>query len=522
MYSVAEKLKQYLIIFLFPILIFSCAKPEPTDLTKVSMIPVPVSVSATGSTHTITNETVIYISESNDETKNVSAYLSNFLHTATGFDFIIEVVDTEPAAGIYLALIPESVDKAEGYELEVTEDIIKLSARQPEGLFRGIQTLRQLLPAKIEAQSVQDQQWTVATGKIVDYPEYEYRGSMLDVSRHFFSKEDVKRYIDLIAAYKMNRLHLHLADDQGWRIEIKSWPNLTAHGGKTEVGGGDGGFYTQEDYKEIVQYAAERYIMIIPEIDMPGHTNAALSSYPELNCSGEAPELYTGTEVGFSTLCTDKEITYQFVDDVIGELAVLTPGPYIHIGGDESHVTPMEDYIPFINRVQEIVLSHNKRMIGWDEVANAELDSSSIIQYWSEADNIIMGLSQGAKVIMSPAYKAYLDMQYDSATRLGQNWAAYIEVDEGYQWDPAELNEQIKRANIIGVEAPLWTETMETIDDLEYMMFPRIMGYAEIGWSPKVLRKWDTYKARLAAQAERLKLMQVDYYASKKVQWVTE
>lgn len=516
-----DKLKQYLIIFLSPILIFSCTQPEPTDLTKVSIIPIPVSVSATGYAHTITEETVIYISESNIETKNVAAYLSNMLHPSTGFDFKIEVADSEPATGIYLILVSEKNELGtEGYELEVTEEIIRLSANQPEGLFRGIQTLRQLLPASIEAKSVQNQQWQVATGKIVDYPEYEHRGSMLDVSRHFFSKEDVKRYIDLIAAYKMNRLHLHLADDQGWRIEIKSWPNLTAHGGKTEVGGGEGGFYTQEDYKEIIKYAAQRYIMIIPEIDMPGHTNAALSSYPELNCSGEAPELYTGTEVGFSTLCTDKEITYKFVDDVIGELAAMTPGPYIHVGGDESHVTAMEDYIPFINRVQEIVMSHDKKMIGWDEIANAELDSSTIVQYWSEADNAAMAIRQAAKVIMSPAYKAYLDMQYDSTSRIGQNWAAYIEVDEAYEWDPVDLNKQIQRNTIIGIEAPLWTETVETMDDIEYLMFPRIIGYAEIGWSPVRLRNWEEYKLRLAAQSSRLKIMQVDYYPSTRVPWV--
>ncbi|MEQ8245722.1 beta-N-acetylhexosaminidase, partial [Fulvivirga sp.] len=205
MHSVTEKTKRHLIIFIFPILIFSCTQPEPTDLTKVSIIPIPITVEATGSAYTITSETVIYLSESNDETKNVAAYLSNLLHPATGFDFKIELSENEPKAGIYLALTSENNELGtEGYELEVTEDIMKLSANQPEGLFRGVQTLRQLLPADIEAQSVQNQQWQVATGKIVDYPEYEHRGSMLDVSRHFFSKEDVKRYIDLIAAYKMN------------------------------------------------------------------------------------------------------------------------------------------------------------------------------------------------------------------------------------------------------------------------------------------------------------------------------
>ncbi len=513
--------RQKLIFILFSILTFSCKKQEPTDLTKVSIIPIPVSVEATGSAFSITEETVIYISDDNEELRSVAQYLANKLGPATGFDIKIEANDKVPSLGIYLNIISATNELGlEGYELEVKNELVTISANDPEGVFRGIQTLRQLLPASIEASSVQTDKWDIATGKIVDYPAYEFRSSMLDVSRHFFSKENVKRYIDLISTYKMNTLHLHLSDDQGWRVEIKSWPNLTKHGGKTEVGGGEGGFYTQEDYKEIVQYAAERYITIIPEIDMPGHTNAALSSYPELNCSGQAPELYTGTEVGFSTLCTDKEITYKFVDDVIGELAAMTPGPYIHVGGDESHVTPLEDYVPFINRVQEIVLSHNKKMIGWDEVANAALDTSSTVQYWAEPENTIMGIKQGAKVIMSPAHKAYLDMQYDSASRLGLHWAAYIEVDDAYQWDPANLNEEIAKEVIIGIEAPLWSETIKTMDDIEYLLFPRIMGYAEIGWSPSGLRDWDGYKLRLAQQAKRLKAMEVDYYPSDRVPWV--
>ncbi len=206
-------------------------------------------------------------------------------------------------------------------------------------------------------------------------PKYGYRGAMLDVARHFFTVDEVKKYIDLLAMYKINKLHLHLSDDQGWRIEIKSWPNLTNYGGSTEVGGGPGGFYTQEEYIELVSYAQERFITIIPEIDLPGHTNAALASYPELNCNGKSPDLYTGTEVGFSTLCANKEITFQFLDDVIREISEITPGPYFHIGGDESHVTKEEDYITFINRSQDMVLKYGKKVMGWDEIQNADLKS---------------------------------------------------------------------------------------------------------------------------------------------------
>ena len=195
---------------------------------------------------------------------------------------------------------------------------------------------------------------------------------MLDVARHFLSVDEVKRYVDLMAIHKLNRLHLHLADDQGWRIEIGSWPNLAAHGGSTEVGGGAGGFYTHAQYSELVRYAAERFITIVPEIDMPGHTNAALASYAELNCDGVAPPLYTGIEVGFSALCVDKEITYTFIDDVVREIAAITPGPWFHIGGDEVKTLAPERYARFIERVQTIVQSHGKQMIGWDEIAAAD------------------------------------------------------------------------------------------------------------------------------------------------------
>ncbi len=394
-----------------------------------------------------------------------------------------------------------------------------MSANTPEGIFRGIQTIRQLLPAGIESKELQKGPWKIATGTILDYPSYSYRGSMLDVARHFFGPSDVKRYIDLIAAYKMNVLHLHLADDQGWRIEIKAWPALTTIGGSTQVGGGKGGFYTQEEYKDLVQYAADRFITIIPEIDMPGHTNAALASIPELNPDNKATKLYTGTNVGFSTLQTNKEFTYQFLNDVIRELAALTPGPYIHVGGDESHVTKKEDYIPFVEKVQEIVLANGKQMIGWDETTLSALKPGTIAQYWSKAENARRGVDKGFQLIMSPAAKAYLDMKYNPQTHLGLKWAGFIEVDTGYKWDPATLVPGIGKENILGVECPLWSETVTNISEIESLVFPRLPGYAEIGWTDAAARHWDEYKVRLGKQAKRFKIMEVNYYPSAKVPW---
>jgi hexosaminidase len=343
---------------------------------------------------------------------------------------------------------------------------------------------------------------------------------MLDVTRHFFTVEDVKRYIDLVSAYKINYLHLHLSDDQGWRIEIKSWPNLAIYGGKTEVGGGVGGYYTHEQYADIVKYADSRFITVVPEIDMPGHTNAALASYAELNIKGKATDLYTGTEVGFSTLATKKEITYKFIEDVFGELASLTTGPYIHIGGDESHVTKKEDYIPFVERVQDIVIKLGKTPIGWDEISLGKLRPGAIAQYWSSAENANKAVAQGTKLLMSPAARAYIDMKYDSTTTIGYTWAGLIEVDKAYNWDPASLEQGIGKENIIGIEAALWSETITNMKEVEFLSFPRLPGLAEVGWTPSALRNWDEYKMRLGNHAKRFKAQDINYYPSKLVPWV--
>jgi len=491
----------------------SCTTKTPTDLTKTSCIPQPVSITATGNSFEIKNSTVIYVHE---ELQQTGKFLAKSIHEIADILPEVETTDESKNSGISLTLSNDDTMLGnEGYELSIDKKQIIIKAKTSAGCFNGIQTLLQTLPVKANS----SESLKIATGVIHDFPEYAFRGAMLDVARHFFGVEDVKRYIDFLAAYKMNVLHLHLSDDQGWRIEIKSWPNLTIHGGSTEVGGGDGGFYSQEQYSDIVKYAQERNITIVPEIDMPGHTNAALASYAELNCDGKATDLYSGTEVGFSTFCTDKEITYKFIDDVVRELAELTPGPYIHIGGDESHVTPIEDYIPFVNRVQEIVVKHGKKVIGWDEIAKATLVENSTVQFWADIENTSLGIEQDAKVIMSPAARTYLDMQYDSTTHLGLHWAGYIEVDHGYDWDPATLIPGISKENILGIEAPLWSETVTNIDEIEYMVFPRLPGYAEIGWSSPEARSWDEYKLRLAQHGKRFEAMDIDFYRSAMVPW---
>ncbi len=498
----------------------ACEAPASTDMAEAVLIPLPVSLQPTASSLTLNKDFTIFLSEESETLRGVGDYLSEFLAPATGYS--LEVTADPARRGksvIDLQLTEDSELGTEGYELTITGESVVILGNTPESIFRGVQTLRQLLPAKIEQRSQQRGPWVLPGGTIRDYPLYSYRGVMLDVARHFFGVEDVKRFIDFVAAYKMNVLHLHLSDDQGWRIEIESWPNLTLNGGSTEVGGGKGGFYTKAQYREIVQYAADRFITIIPEIDVPGHTNAALASYPELNCDGVAPALYTGTEVGFSSLCTSKELTYQFLDDVIGELADMTPGPYIHIGGDESHATDAADYLPFVNRVQKIVQSHGKSMIGWDETAQADLSEGSVVQLWNNAEFAKLAVQKGAKLIMSPATKVYLDMQYDSTSRIGLHWAAYIEVKDAYRWDPATIIPGIDKDYILGIEAALWTETVTNMEDIEYLVFPRLPGCAEVAWSPSEARDWEEYKERLARHGERMRMMGIRYYESPLIPW---
>lgn len=486
-----------------------------------TIIPRPVSVKPAAGDFALTASTIIYVDPESPEQMDIGRFLAGYLAPATGFSLAVQAAPAEAPAEPHIRLTAAAADPLlgdEGYELIITESAVTLKAPHPAGLFRGIQTIRQILPSAIESAEPQPGPWPIPAGAIRDFPRYQWRGAMLDVARHFFSVDDVKRYIDLMALYKLNRFHIHLSDDQGWRLMINSWPNLAIHGGSSAIRGDQGGYYTQEQYAEIVAYAHARYITVVPEIDMPGHTNAALASYPELNCNGEAPPLYTGQEVGFSSLCINKEITYQFVDDVIRELAALTPGPWIHIGGDEAFSTPKPDYIKFMTRAQEIVNKHGKQMIGWEEVAQIELAPGSMAQNW-RGKMAHLAAGQGAMIIMSPSTRAYLDMKYTPDTPLGLKWAGYVDVRKAYDWDPAIETPGIGEHDIIGVESPLWSETIVTIRDIEQLAFPRLIGHAEIGWTPAYLRGWDEYSRRLARQAPRLDAMGVNFYRDPDVPW---
>ena len=483
------------------------------------LVPYPASlVTANGAPFSVERTTSIYVD--GPAPTAVAEMLAANLRKSTEFPLAVTSAATAPRGSIILRLAADRTALGEeGYELNVSSDSVRLVANQPAGLFRGIQTIRQLLPPEVESDMGVDRaQWTIPALTIVDRPRFAHRGAMMDVARHFFTVDEVEQFIDILALYKMNVLHMHLSDDQGWRIAINSRPRLTAMGSLTQVGGGRGGFYTQQDYQDIIRYAAARYILVIPEIDMPSHINAGLIGYPEIACSNRPTGTYTGTEVGWSSLCVDKEETYAFVDDVVREISGMTPGPYFHIGGDEVQTLTTEQYIRFVERVQGIVNKYGKRMIGWEEITKARLQPTTIAQQW-KSDSAAAGVAQGVKFIMSPANKIYLDMQYTPSTELGLHWAAYTEVRDAYDWDPALYMKGVTDANIVGVEATFWSETLRNVTALEYLALPRLPAVAELGWTPQAGRSWESFRSRLVTHQPRWNYLGMNYYRSPQLPW---
>lgn len=484
------------------------------------LIPKPLAVAPERGAFELGRAARIVVPDAAPETTGVARRLAASLRPATGFALpVTRRSRWIPAGSIVLALTPGDRSLGdEGYRLRVEAERVTIVARRAAGLFWGGQTLRQLLPVGIEAGTTRSGPWLVPLGTIHDRPRFAWRGLMLDVARHFFGVPEIERLIDLLALYKLNRLHLHLTDDQGWRVAVRSWPNLTRIGARSAVGGGPGGHFTQRQLARIVAYARRRFVEVVPEIDMPGHVNAALASYGRLTADGIAPPPYTGLEVGFSSLAIRQEHTYAFVADVVREVAAVTPGPYLHVGGDEALATDPSDYRYFVERVQRILRTHGKRMIGWEEIARARLRRTSVAQHWHDPALARRAVEQGAKLVLSPATRAYLDMKYTRASPLGLEWAGTTSVRDAYEWDPATVLEGVSERAVLGVEAALWTETVDTRAGLDYLAFPRLLGIAEIAWSPEG-RDWRDYGLRLGAHGARLQALGVGFHRSPEVRW---
>lgn len=345
---------------------------------------------------------------------------------------------------------------------------------------------------------------TIPALTIEDAPRYAWRGLMIDVARHFFGPATLRKVIDLAALYKLNVLHLHLTDDQGWRYEVDRRPELTEISGPTEVDGGPGGFLTSADLAELTAYAGERGLTVVGEIDLPGHTAAALHAIPALNADGVAREAYTGIDVGHSTLRLDLADTAGFLEDAVGALVEATVGDFVHVGGDEVRLLTREEYLAFVQHVEALVLRLGKRPVFWQEAAPALQDTRSIVQLWdSNADpaEVVAAAQRGHQVILSPGNRTYLDMKYDADTELGQTWAGLVDVRDSYDWDPDTLVPGLPVEAILGVEAALWTETIRTEDDLFSMLLPRLAAVAEVAWSAPEVRAWEAFAEDLPAHA---------------------
>ena len=512
--------------------------------TRYAILPRPAKLEEQAGLFTLPKKASITLEKENTGLRLVAGQLAERLARATGQRPAVTVSSTAKRQGIHFALDGKGMLGKEGYALSVTPDRITITASQPEGFFYGVQSLLQLMPAEVfSPKAVAGVRWTVPCCLVEDQPRFGYRGLMLDVSRHFFPVEFVKRYIDLLALHKQNVFHWHLTDDQGWRIEIKKHPKLTELGSvrkQSMIGRyGDnkydktpyGGFYTQEQIRDVVRYAQERYVTVIPEIEMPGHAMALLAAYPEL---GSNPDkiVPVGTKWGvFEDVMFPREETFRVLEDVLTEVMGLFPGQYIHIGGDECPKTQwrqsrfcqdlmkkeglkdeheLQSY--FIRHMDKFITSKGRKMIGWDEILEGGLSPNATVMSWRGTEGGIAAARQGHDAIMTPGGFCYLDhYQADPKTQpIAIGGFTTLEKSYGYEPTPDSLNtEEAKR--ILGVQGNVWTEYMITPEYVEYMAWPRAIALAEVGWTPKARKNVDDFKQRLDMHKKRLDYLNVNY-----------
>lgn len=506
----------------------------------INVIPVPVSLTQ--------NEGVFKVGKnmafqaSTPEAKTVAEFFASKLNLATGYQ--VTVGDKKVSNGISL-IIDESLDvNNEGYTLDVTANGATVKAKTPQGLFYGMQTFMQLLPAEVESPVVVSGiAWTAPCVSVKDEPRFGYRGFMLDPCRHFIPVENVKKQIDVLSLFKINRMHWHLTDDQGWRIEIKKYPKLTEVGAKRIEGEGTeyGGFYTQEEIKEVVKYAADRFVTVIPELELPGHEMAAIAGYPELSCKGEqsTPRIIWGVED--IVMCAGKEETFKFLEDVIDEIAPLFPSEYFHIGGDEcpkiswkqcplcqkrikeeglkgdkqhSAEERLQSY--FVQRMEKYLSGkYGKKIIGWDEILEGGLAPSATVMSWRGEAGGIAAANMDHDVIMTPGSGGmYLD-QYQGDSKIEPvTIGGYATIEKVYSYNPIPdtLVATGKAQHILGVQCNNWSEYMYNTDLMEYRMYPRALAVAEIGWSPLTRKDYKDFERRLDNALVRLDAHNINYY----------
>ncbi|MEU7985258.1 family 20 glycosylhydrolase [Streptosporangium canum] len=529
------------------------APPEPT----LGLVPEPVSVEEHDATpFTLHRNTRIVAI--GDGAQAPARYLADVLRPSTGHRLPVVGQGWGPAPIVIEVGPGNGPDghEAEGYTLTVAAKRVRIGADTPNGALNGVQTLRQLFPQWVESVAVADAEWTVPAVTITDYPRFAHRGMMLDVARSFYPVSEVKAYIDAAAQFKVNRLHLHLTDDQGWRIAIdnpRDNPSGIDYGLLTGVSGatamtynGNGqlmgtelgltGHYTKADYAEIVRHAGENGMTVIPEIDVPSHTNAALHAIPQLNTPGAQPRPkpgettvpHNGTgSVGYSSFDAGSDVTYEFVEHVLTEIAEMTPGPYLHIGGDEAHVTSHADYTTMVDAFTRSATSLGKTVVGWNEYAGTALpQDKAVVQFWNGNRAAVAGAvrDRGAKVILSPAAHTYVPQKQDLRQPQGGTWACggACGLDRHYNWDPGTFIPNIAESSVLGVESALWGEFIRRLGQAQYYSFPRIIATAEVGWTPQARRDYGDFKTRLAKVGGRLTVQGTNFFPTADVAWLTD
>ncbi len=537
--------------FLLPVLLLAFYATIAQN-NALQIIPQPVDVKLTGGVFTLAkNSTICY---NNPDGQKVAGMLAWKLDTPTGF----AIQPIQGDKGTIQLTINAKADPLignEGYYLESSRKGVLIRANKPAGLYYGIQTLLQLFPAEIESRKVTMAKWILPAVKITDYPRFAWRGMMLDVSRHFFSKQDVEEYIDQISRYKYNTFHWHLSDDNGWRIEIKSLPRLTEVGAwrvpraghfgdrfdpKPGEAATDGGFYTQDDIREVIRYAADRNVTIMPEIDIPGHSMALIAAYPELSCKKDSStKVNPGTRFSEwygngtfemlkeNTLNPSDEKVYEVLDKIFTEVAALFPNPYIHVGGDECykgywkadpgcqdlmkklqirHVEDLQGY--FMLRVEKILKSKGKKLIGWDEILEGGISPDATVMSWRGTRGGTEAAQLGHDVVMTPSTFAYLDYVQGDPSIEPPIYAS-LRINKCYSFEP--VPDGVDPKYILGGQGNLWTEQVPTLRYADYMIFPRAWALSEVYWSPKQLKNWDNFAGRMEAHFNRADAADMNY-----------
>ena len=524
-----------------------------SSISDFQIIPQPQSIAYSKGSFELKEGTPIYVYSDEADWATAAEYLQISLEPATGFKFDVQLVSREfPAKdkpGIFF-MPDQSITETEAYVLQVSKDQVLIRAHTGAGAFYAVQTIRQLLPAEIfnQKKSYSDIVWKIPCCTIEDAPRFPYRGLHLDVCRHFFPVAFIKKYIDLLATHKLNTFHWHLTEDQGWRIEIKKYPKLqtiAACRKETMIGHYsdtprhyDGaelcGFYTQEEIKEVVDYAQKRFVTIIPEIEMPGHSSAALAAYPELGCTGGPYATETIWGVFEDVYCAENEKTFQFIDDVLNEVCALFPGTYIHVGGDEcpksrweacpkcqkrmkdeslKDAHELQSY--FIKRAEAMLAKHDKKLIGWDEILEGGLAPSATVMSWRGDEGGIAAARSGHDAIMTPGYAMYLDHYQSDPLTEPLAIGGYLPLERVYNYDPVPeaLNDD-EAKHILGAQGNVWTEYIPNTDQVEYMAYPRVCALSEVVWTAPEKKDWNSFSNRLLTHFKRLENLNVHYAKS--------